>query len=348
MPIPTGWLEEMVFYKLNLGPGPILDIWSAAGFRIVLAAVRLGVFEALADAPLAAEALAQRLQTDPRGTALLLNTIESLGYVQRKADGYANTPMTTKWMLRRSGNFGPGFEFWGTALFKLWDGLEDSLRAGQSTLNLYQWIEDRPGVSGAFQEWMIALAGFTSDEVLRLVRLPAGARRLLDVGGGHAAYSVAFCRRYPALTATVLDQPQALKTAHANVSSAGLLERITLQAGDFLAGNLGDGYDVALLFNIVHGFTDEQNQALVSRAARALRPGGLLVLAEQLAGGPPGGAAHAVQQILGLSYYHLLQGQLYSYETVAGWMRSANLSSVRRVESLRLPGTTLLLGSRSA
>ncbi len=99
---------------------------------------------------------------------------------------------------------------------------------------------------------------------------------------------------------------------------------------------------------VVHGFSDEQNRALVKRAARALRPGGLLVLAEQLAGGPPGGAAHAVQQILGLSYYHLRQRQLYDFETVADWMRSAGLASVRRVDSLRLPGTTLVLGSRAA
>ena len=125
------WLgEQTIFSNLNLGPAPILDIWSAAGFRIVLAALRLGVFEALADAP-----------------------------------------------------------------------------------------------------------------------LPAGARRLLDVGGGHSAYSVAFCRRYPALAATVLDRPPALNTARANVTSAGLLERLTLQAGDFLAGDLGEGYNVALIFN---------------------------------------------------------------------------------------------------
>jgi SAM-dependent methyltransferase len=337
----------MVFLTLNLGPAPILDIWGAAGFRIVLAAVRLEVFEALADGPLPSAALAQRLQTDPRGTTLLLNALESLGYVRRQAAAYANSPMATKWMLRRSGSFGPGFEFWAANLFRLWDTLEDSLRTGQPALNLYTWIEDQPAVSRAFQEWMIALAGFTSGEVLRLVRLPVRARRLLDVGGGHAAYAIAFCRQYPSLSATVFDRPQALNTARANVAAAGLAERVTLQAGDFLADTLGEGYDVALLFNIVHGFSDEQDRALVKRAAQALRPGGRLVLAEQLAGGPPGGAAHAIQQILGLSYFHLLEGQLYSFEAVANWMHAAGLASVRRVDSPRLPGTSLVLGTRA-
>jgi SAM-dependent methyltransferase len=255
--------------------------------------------------------------------------------------------MTSKWLLRRSGNFGPRFEFWAANLFKLWDSLEDSLRSGQPTLNLYQWLEDQPEVSRAFQEWMIALAGFTSDTLLGMVKLPAGARRLLDVGGGHGAYALAFCRQYPKLSATVFDRPQALNTARATVAAAGLEARVTLQAGDFLSDELGEGYDVALLFNIVHGFSDAQNRALVARAARALRPGGRLVLAEQLAGGRPGGAAHAIQQILGLSYFHLLEGQLYSYETAAGWMAAAGLGSVRRMDSPRLPGTSLVLGTRA-
>ena len=127
---------------------------------------------------------------------------------------------------------------------------------------------------------MIAIAGFTSGEILRLVRLPAGGRRLLDIGGGHAAYAMAFCRQYPSLTATVFDRPQALNTARANIAGAGLQDRIALQAGDFLSEALGEDYDVALLFNIVHGFSDAQNRALVKRGAQALRPGGRLVLAE--------------------------------------------------------------------
>ena len=35
-------------------------------------------------------------------------------------------------------------------------------------------------------------------------------------------------------------------------------------------------YDVALLFNIVHGFAPAQNRALLGRIAAALKPGGVL------------------------------------------------------------------------
>lgn len=110
-PIQPNFLEQTLFFTLNLGRGPVMDIWSGVAFRFVLAAVRLGVFEALADGPLTAEELARQIKTDPRGTALLHATLQSLGNVCQRDKAYTNTAMTAKWMLRRSANFGPGFEF---------------------------------------------------------------------------------------------------------------------------------------------------------------------------------------------------------------------------------------------
>jgi hypothetical protein len=329
-----------------------LDIWAAVGFRMVLAAVRLGVFQALASGPLSAEALAARLSTDPRATASLLEALESLSYVRREGSGaapaYANTAMTARWLVGQSGqpSFAAGFEIWGVNLFELMDTLEDTVRTGRPGLNLYEWIEDQPEASRAFQDWMVAIAGFAGETIIKLAPLPATARRLLDIGGGHGRYALAYLQRYPALRATIFDSPRALTAAQASVAAAGLGERVTLQAGNCLADDLGRGYDAALLFNIVHGFAAEQNQALVARAAGALGPGGVLVVAEQLAGRAPTPAANASKALLGLSYLHLLGGQLYPFEAVAGWMQAAGLAGVRRVDSARLPATSLVIGTK--
>lgn len=356
MPIQPNFLEQLLFFTLNLGPGPVLDIWSGIALRILIAAVRLGVFEALADGPLTPEALARKINADPRGMQVLLSALESVGYVREQNGAYANTAMTSKWMLRGAANFSAGFEFWGVNLFQLMNNLEASFRTGQPLLNLYEWIEDQPEASRAFQEWMVAIATFAGDEILKHVPLPDGARRLLDIGGGHARYALAFCQKYPELSATVFDSPRALESAEASLAATGMGARVKLQPGNFLADDLGTGYDVALLFNIVHGFSDEQNQALVNRAARALRspdsasgnPGGLLVVVEQLAGRASTPAANATKAILGVSYFHLLGGQLCAYADVRRWLTAAGCANVRRIDSLRLPGTSIVLGTRTA
>ncbi len=346
MPIQPNLLEQTIFFTLNLGPGPVLDIWSGIALRVVIAAVRLGVFEALADGPLTPDALARKINAHPQGMKVLLSALESVGYVRGQNGAYANTAMTSKWLLRRTANFSAGFEFWGFNLFQLMNNLEDSFRTGQPPLNLYEWIEHQPEASRAFQEWMVAIAGFASDEILKHVPLPSGARRLLDIGGGHARYAIAFCQRYPQLSATVFDSPRALEAALASIAETGMAGRVTTQAGNFLTDALGEGYDVALLFNIVHGFSEEQNQALVGKAARALKPGGLLVLVEQLAGRASTPAANATKEILGVSYFHLLGGQLWAYTDVARWMASAGLAGMRCINSPRLPGTSLILRTR--
>ncbi len=348
MPIQPSFLERLLFFNFNAGPAPVLDIWSGIALRVTLAAVRLGVFESLAEGPLTPERLAEKIGTDPRGMRVLLPALAAIGYVCEQTGEFANSPMTAKWMLQRTGNFSAGFEFWAISLFKLMDNLEDSLRTGQPPLNLYEWIETQPEASRSFQEWMVAIAGFAGDEILKHVPVPSGARRLLDVGGGHGRYAVAFCQRYPELSATVFDSPQALKAAEATLAATGTAAHVTLQSGNFLADDLGAGYDVALLFNIVHGFSDEQNRALVTRVGQALNQGGLLVIVEQLAGRSPLPTANATKELLSVSYFHLLGGNIWDYAAVKTWLLAAQCVKVRRIDSPLLPGTSIILGTRRA
>lgn len=347
MPIRPNLLESLVFFTTNQGPGPIFDIWSALGLPVVQAAVELGVFADLHQSPASPAELAERLQIDAQGAELLLPALEALGYVRRKDGQYINSAMTTKWLTPAATiDFSPGFRFWGEMVPRLWHRLADTLRAGAPAVNLYTWIEDQPELSRHFQEWMVALAKFGQDEVLDRLPLPAHARRLLDVGGGHALYSIAFCRRNPALQATVMDSPRALEAAQANITEAGLAERITVYAGNFLADPLPAGQDAVLLFNIVHGFSSEQNQTLLEKASAALNPGGQVVILEQLTGGGVGPASTAINRLLGLNYYHLLGGRIYPYETVVHWMEQAGLGAVRRVDLRKVPGVSLVIGSK--
>lgn len=345
MPIRTNLLEELVFFTTNQGPAPILDIWSALALPIVHAAVEIGLFESLHRAPAAAQEIAERLQIDRRGAEMLLPVLEGLGYLQQRADRYHLSPMAAKWLVDDGAiNFAPGFAFFGAMVPQLWHNLADTLRTGAPATHLYAWVEDRPEVSHAFQSWMVGLARYGQEEVARRVPLPGQAKRLLDVGGGHALYSIGFCNRYPALQATVFDSPRALESAQANIAEAALQERVHTQAGDFMAEPLPAGQDVVLLFNIVHGLSADENQSLLSKAADALNSGGLLVLMEQLAGGGVGPASRAVTRLLGLNYYHLLGGQIYAYPEVAGWFEQAGLGDLRRIDLHKTPGVTLITG----
>jgi SAM-dependent methyltransferase len=349
MPLIPNSLERFAFFNLNLAPAPLFDLFSAAAFRAVLAGLELGVFDTLDKAPATPAELAPKLAVDTRGLAVLLSALAKLGYLHLEsgeaAPRYRNAPMTVKWLVKSSpDSIAAGFAFWKMVLNEHWQNLEISIRTGQPPLDFYAWVEQHPQASRDFQNWMIALARIAGPEMVSRVKLSPGARRLLDVGGGHGAYSAAFLRRYPQLSAVVFDSPQALEAARGLIAAEPLGGRLTVQAGDFLNDSLGSGYDAVLLFNIVHGFTAEQNTALLGKVAAALNPGGTVVVAEQVESHTAKGVPAALSALLGLGYYHLLGGRLYEQAEIAGWLTAAGFGKVKRTNLLRTPGTTLIAG----
>ena len=343
MPLRPSWFERLVLFRSNQAPAVMLDYLGAQAFQVVVAAHRLGIFEALADGPLSAAEVAKGIWADERGTALALEALETLGYVEKRAAGYVTTAMAARWLPTLGGGLG----FFETLVERSRD-LEDCIRRGGPATSARDWLDRRPGAWRQFQEGMIAMALMAGDEVAQKVRLPPTACRLLDVGGGHGLYGIKLCRRHPRLRATVFDLPQALDVARETIAAERMGERVSVQAGDFWKDDLGRDYDAALLFNIVHGSLPVANVELLRKVAASLRPGGLVVILDQMKGRLFGATSRAVAALNGLILFNFAGGQTYAYEEIAGWLRSAGFASPHRIELLRLPGSSLVMATRTA
>jgi len=331
MPFTPNFLERLLVLKLNQAPAPALDLWGGPGFWFVLTAIRLHIFETLQAKPVGGPELAHKLALNERGTTILLAALAELGYVRERGEQYQLTAMTRKWLLPDGTiNFSPYFQFCGALMEHFLPHLSVSIKTGQAPLHLYDWLETQPEISRYFQEGMIAITRYALNDVVKALSLPLTAARLLDIGGGHALYSIALCRKYPHLTAVVFDSQQALTVGRESIATAGLNGRISTQAGNFLTADPPTGFDVALLFNLVHGFQAEQNIALLGQVARSLNPGGRVIILEQLADASPLPMPRAIGHILSLTFYHTLNGQMYTFETMRGWLETAGFSAVER------------------
>ena len=343
MPVIPNFMERLILLKLNLGPGPMLDFLGAVAFRTVIVAHRLGVFETLSGGPRMAAEVARQIEADERGTTLLLEALEALGYVKKKDGRYASTAMTAKWLPILA----DGIPFFESVMFELWGHLEESIRRGEPPMSVYEWFGQRPGGLREFQAGMIAIARLSVDEILAKVKLPPTARRLLDVGGGHGLYAIKFCRRYPQVSATVFDLAEALEVARETIAAEQMNDRVSMQEGDFWVDDLGTGYHVALLFNIVHGHLPDKNAELLRKVAGALNPGGLIVILDQLVGKAPGGAAKASVRLTALNLFNAVGGQTYEFQEIARWLTAAGFTSPRRINLFRSPGNSLVLGTKT-
>ena len=335
MPLSPNIIERTLFLTLNQGPGPMLDMWSGPAFWTINTALKLDIFETLANGPQNAVEVAQAISGDSKGVLILLNALTELGYVKRRGDDYSNSPMTEKWMLDSGSiNFSPFFLYWGALMEHFMPRLAESIRSGDD-MDFYTWIEDQPEVSRHFQEGMIQLARFIADDIAKAVSIPDGTKRVLDVGGGHGEYSIALCKANPGLSAIIFDGEQALVTGRETVKNAGMSERFEFQPGNFMQDELPASVDVALVFNIVHGLKAEQNVDLFRKIKSTLNPDGQIVILEQVHNVSPMPMANTVSHILSMAYYHLIGGQVYTAEEIERWLTQAGFASVQRKSILK-------------
>jgi SAM-dependent methyltransferase len=170
-----------------------------------------------------------------------------------------------------------------------------------------------------------------------------GVFRLLDVGGGSGAYSIAFAQASPSLFAVILDLPPVLPIAQAHVKASGLAGRIETREGDLRHDDLGSGFDLVLLSSICHMLGRDENRDLLRRAFAALAPGGRVavsdfLLAEDRAA-PRQAAFFSINMLVGTAF-----GDCYTESEYTAWMREAGFSSAERRD---LPGpASLVIGTK--
>ena len=111
-------------------------------------------------------------------------------------------------------------------------------------------------------------------------RIPAHAKRTVDVASGTAAVSIALARAEPERTIVGIDQSKEMLAAgRARVEQAGLASRIELREGRAEALPFADGEFDALTFTYLLRYVDDP-AATMRELARVVKPGGVIAMQE--------------------------------------------------------------------
>jgi SAM-dependent methyltransferase len=204
-------------------------------------------------------------------------------------------------------------------------------------------------IAGRGQDWpeafIAAMHRNTSERAPRVVRAVGAdnVRRMLDVGGGSGASSIAFARANSALRAEILDLATVEPIARRHIQEAGVADRVKVRAGDLRSDRLGEGYDLVFVSAICHMLSPGENLDLLRRCREALAPGGRIVIqdfileADKTA--PRFPALFALKMLVGTH-----GGSSYSEPEYAAWLGEAGFREIRHA---RLPEITgFMIGSR--
>jgi (2Fe-2S) ferredoxin/predicted O-methyltransferase YrrM len=306
--------------------------------RAALTALELDVFTAVGSGA-SSQQVAERIHTDRRATEMLLNALASLKLLEKREDRFFNTPISARFFEEGSRDNARPALLHTAQLWHRWSTLTDCVGAGTSVAagsRALSWVT-------AFISAMDRNARERARQVVEAVDT-AGIKRMLDLGGGSGAYSIAFARAVPELRSDLLDLGDVIPLARENIRKAGLVDRIAVREGDMLRSPLGQNYDLVLASAICHMFSPEENRGLFERAYASLAPRGRFVVQDFILEpdktAPRQAALFSLNMLVGTR-----AGSSYSEPEYAGWMRNAGFSDVRRV---RLPGpSSLMTGIRA-
>jgi demethylspheroidene O-methyltransferase len=194
----------------------------------------------------------------------------------------------------------------------------------------------------AYSALMAASQPLVADEILGAY--PFGRhRRLLDVGGGEGAFLIAAAKQAPRLELMLFDLPAVVERARGRLDAAGLAPRALVSGGDFHRDDLPRGADIATLIRVVHDHDDEQALAILRAVARALEPGGVLLIAEPMAdvaGAEPVGDAYFGWYLLAMG-----SGRPRSAATLQALLEQAGYTDVRLLPN-PMPLQTRVMSAR--
>jgi (2Fe-2S) ferredoxin len=307
--------------------------------RVILTALELDVFTAVGERAGAAE-VAGRLGADERSTGMLLNALAAMGLLQKQGPWFRNSPVAARFFSSASPACARPALLHTAGLWKSWSTLTEAVRAGTSVMDREvgergdAWIR-------TFIAAMHRNACERAGAVVRAVGAVPG--RMLDVGGGSGAYSIAFAQANPLLQADILDLPEVAPIAQGHIHDAGLDGRVSVRRGDLRGDMLGEDYSLVFVSAICHMLGPDENRDLLRRCFAALAPNGRIVvqdfILEPEKTSPKSAALFALNMLTGTR-----AGSTYSEPEYAGWLNQAGF---RNVHHLRMPGpASLMVASR--
>ena len=343
MPITPNFLERTAFHTLNAAPAMMLDLAGMLTMQAVTTAVELNIFPTLAQNPRTVAELAAQLGVQERGLLALMPALAASNYVMEKNGRYHNSCLVTKWLIEHETfDAQAPLHFWSQAAHDLLPHMTEIIRSGERPFEFYAWTEADAELSDAYQRQLAMNAEMAGTAVIKKLRLPPTPTRLLDVGGGHGTYSILMCQKYPQLQATILDYFAGLETARQKIAGQPYANRINLLKGDMWEVDWGDGYDMILLFNVLHQYDIETNVKLLRKAKAVLKPGGQVAILDQITGKIPGRAINALIRLIALQYYVFADGRIFSRDEMSEMCQRAGFSGIQFHNLRSLPGNTLL------
>ncbi len=328
--------------KAKLSPSTITDsVYAFREARVLLTAYELDLFSLLGSGWKSSEEVARLAETNPRATDRLLNALCASGYLVKRKGEFSNTPLASRFLVKGNPGYLGGLMH-QVSLWNSWGTLTDAVRMGSSVARRHPANEHVVDWLAAFIAAMHTRATRQAPAIVSMINLK-GVKRVLDVGGGSGAFSMAFVRARKGIAAVVFDLPSVTTLTNGYIDAENLGDQISVVAGDYTTDPLVAGFDLVFMSAVIHSNSSTINGQLFKKAFEALNSEGRLVVLDYIMNddrtSPSAGAYFSLNMLV-----NTRDGDTYTESEVRGWMEDAGFDKVSRTKTRF--GTELMTGKK--
>ena len=312
---------------MTADPGAVWRvIHGYTGYWVAVAAVRLGLFDALAAGPLDATAMAERCRARPDAITVVADALTASGLLTCADGRYALTDTSAAHLVGGQPGSMADLLMWSPGPAPNWPVLDAIVRGGRPP----QPVEDD---AAAFYERLVDATFGSQLQVARVTLAglaPRPGSRVLELGAGRAPWTSALLAADPDASAVVNDLPEVLEGTVAALGPASA--RCTFVAGDYLGVDIPDGlFDLVVLGHVLRAESDRRAAALVALGGSRLAAGGHLIVTDYLGGRDPSRYPQAAL-LAATMLAATVDGRLCTSDQLDAWLTAAGCTVVDRPE----------------
>ncbi|GAB3258657.1 acetylserotonin O-methyltransferase [Kineosporia babensis] len=260
--------------------------------QAVSVAAKLGVADVLAQGPLSAGEIAQRVGSDPEATHRLLRTLSGYSVFSAQDDGrFALTPLGESLREDAPDSMrGLALLMGHPLMWEEWAHLGTSVRTGEANLpklrgmGAYDFLMANPEYAGEFFLGMRSMSESETGPVVAAYDF-SPYRTVVDVVGGRGTLLAGILQQAPQAQGILFDAERSTGEAPSVLAAAGVQDRATIRNGTYF-DKLPAGADVYVLKHILHDFSEQDCLRVLSNVREAIADGGRMLVIEYVLDDP--------------------------------------------------------------
>ena len=294
----------------------------------IKSAIELEIFTAVGEGNTTSATIAKRCQSSERGVRTLCDFLTIHRFLTKQGVTYSLTPDSALFLDRHSPAYvGSAIEFLLTPrLRECHAHLTEAVRRGGTALGEGMLDPENPDWV-RYARGMMPMARRPAEIISAELSKEGEPHKVLDIAASHGMFGISVAKQNPAAHIYASDWKNVLEVARKNADEMGVGDRYHLIPGSAFDTDFGNGYDLVLITNLLHGFDTPTCTNLMRKVHVALNPGGRVAIAEYVPNpdrvSPPTAAAFSLTMLAATP-----SGDAYTFAELEGMSKAAGFTRV--------------------